>query len=54
MLKLGEKNISKLYYGDKAISKAYLGDKLVFKSAKFDVASYIDTGFKPTSNTQEH
>ena len=52
MLKLGEKNITKLYYGDKAISKAYYGDKLVYKKAGgrfvksilFDGASYIDTG----------
>ena len=52
MLKLGEKNISKLYYGEKAISNAYLGEKLVYKKAGgrfvksilFDGASYIDTG----------
>lgn len=57
MLKLGDKNITKLYYGDKAISKAYLGDKLVFQANKpifldyvyFDGNSYIDTGLKHKS-----
>jgi len=51
MLKLGDKNITKLYYGDKAISKAYYGDKLVYKKAGgrfvtniyFDGNCYIDT-----------
>lgn len=60
MLKLGDKNITKLYYGDKAISKAYYGDKLVFQAGDggrfvesiiFDGASYIDTGYKPNPNT---
>lgn len=54
MLKLGEKNISKLYYGEKAVSKAYLGDKLVYKKAGgrfvksilFDGNCYIDTGIE--------
>lgn len=61
MLKLGDKNITKLYYGDKAISKAYYGDKLVFlandggrfvESIVFDGASWIDIGYMPSSNTR--
>lgn len=61
MLKLGDKNITKLYYGDKAISKAYYGDKLVFQAGDggrfvesiiFDGASYIDTGYMLSSNTR--
>lgn len=60
MLKLGEKNITKLYYGDKAVSKAYLGDKLVYQAGKpvfldyvqFDGNSYIDTGYITSSNTR--
>lgn len=58
MLKLGDKNINKLYVGDKAISKAYYGDKLVYRNypifldyISFDGASYIDTGIVPTDNT---
>ena len=59
MLKLGDKNISKLYLGDKAISKAYLGDKLVYQSSRpifleyitFDGASYINTEIIPTNET---
>lgn len=61
MLKLGDKNISKLYYGDKAISKAYWGEKLVFQAntvnfidaVHFDGNSYIDTGIKLQSCTVE-
>lgn len=57
MLKLGDKNITKLYYGEKPIVKAYLGDKLVYKKAggsggshteieylEGDAVSYINTG----------
>ena len=59
MLKLGDKNISKLYLGDKAISKAYLGDKLIYQTVKpifldyviFDGNSWIDTLFKPNPHT---
>ena len=59
MLKLGEKNITKLYYGDKAISKAYLGAKLVYQAGKpvfleyieTDGNSYIDTEYCPSENT---
>ena len=59
MLKLGEKNITKLYYGDKAISKAYYGDKLVYQAGKpvfldyiiTDGSSYIDTEYCPNENT---
>ena len=59
MLKVGEKTIKNLYLGDKAISKAYLGDKLVYQAGKpifldyieFDGASWIDTGYKPNSNS---
>ena len=59
MLKLGDNNITKLYYGDKAISKAYWGDKLVFQASKpifldyisFDGKSYIDTEYCPNENT---
>lgn len=43
MLKLGEKNISKLYSGNKKISKAYLGDKLVFESSKPIFIDYIES-----------
>ena len=34
MLKLGERNISKMYLGGQAISKAYLGSNLVYSAAK--------------------
>ena len=59
MLKLGDKNISKLYLGDKAISKAYWGDKLIYQAVKpifldyviFDGNSWIDTLFKPNPHT---
>lgn len=59
MLKLGDKNISKLYLGDKAISKAYLGEKLVYQAGKLvfldciitDGNSYIDTEYCPNENT---
>lgn len=59
MLKLGDKNISKLYLGDKAISKAYLGDKLVYQAGNpifldyiiTDGNSYIDTEYCPNENT---
>lgn len=59
MLKIGDKSISKLMLGDKAITKAYLGDKLVYQANKpifldyisFDGNSWIDTGYKPNSNT---
>ena len=56
MLKLGDKNITKLYYGDKDISKAYLGNNLVFSTKvsgdgyteieylEGDSVSYINTG----------
>ena len=61
MLKLGNKNISKLYLGDKAISKAYLGEKLVYQANKpifleyveFDGNSWIDTGINKQSCTIE-
>lgn len=61
MLKLGDKNISKLYYGNKAISKAYWGDKLVYQANKptfleyisFDGNSYIDTGIQYQTCTAE-
>ena len=58
MLKLGEKNIKKLYQGDKLITKMCLGDRLVYHKEptfleyiEFDGASYIDTGVIPTNNT---
>lgn len=56
MLKLGDKNITKLYYSDKAISKAYWGNNLVFNTKasddghteieylEGDRVSYINTG----------
>jgi hypothetical protein len=55
MLKLGNKNITKLYHGDKVISKAYLGNRLVFQatdggrfveSIVSDGNCYINTGIK--------
>lgn len=60
MLKLGDKNITKLYYGNKAISKAYWGDKLVYQANKpilldyisFDGNSWIDIDYIPSSNTR--
>lgn len=59
MLKLGEKIISDIYLGDKKIAKVFWGDKLVYQANKpifldyvhFDGNSYIDTGYKPNSNS---
>lgn len=59
MLKLGDKNITKLYYADRVFNKAYLGDKLVFQASEpifldsvtFDSNSWINTGFKPNPYT---
>ena len=58
MLKLGDKNISKLYLGNKSIIKAFLGNKLVFQAGGRFVESiisnrssgknYIDTNIKPS------
>ena len=61
MLKLGEKIIKSLYLGDKAISKVFLGAKLIYQKlvgepifldyVVFDGNSYIDTEYKPNSNS---
>lgn len=61
MLKLGDKNITKLYYGDKAIAKVFLGDKLVFNKKPYYCeveylestgTQYIDTGLTGNSDTK--
>ena len=59
MLKLGDKNIKKLYQGDKLITKACLGDKIIhhvettfLDYVEFDGESYINTGIYATTNTR--
>lgn len=59
MLKLGDKNIKKLYQGYKLITKMCLGDKLIYHKQptlleyiEFDGQSYINTGICATTNTR--
>ena len=63
MLRLGSKNVSKLFLGGRAIANAYLGNKLVWQASQplpYDAeveylqstgAQYIDTGLKASNTT---